>query len=110
MLTTQQLSNVLETTQRTVLETTVELRTRNHELEKALTNLVALVDQTRIDSDGRWPERGDSCIKCTAGVFNEGLCPVHAAKKLLGLLSDTTPEWRRQELARKYGGPDSDGR
>ncbi len=86
MLTTQQLSNVLQTTQQVVLDTSLELRNRNHDLEQALSNLVVSIETMITDSDGQWPKKDDGCIHCTSGVFNIAICPFHKALKVLGRL------------------------
>ena len=59
-----------------------------HELETALNRMVLAFENTRADTDGRWPALDSGCIECTQGAtpdeFNTGLCALHNAKRLLG--------------------------
>jgi hypothetical protein len=88
MLTTRQLSNVLDTTAQVVLETELGLRKRIHELEVVLNRMVLAHENTMSESDGQWPQPDTGCIECTVGTvpdkYNTGPCAYHSAKRLLG--------------------------
>lgn len=63
---------------------------REHELTATLNRMVQLVENTLIDTEGKWPAMDAGCIDCTHGTvpdkYNTGPCAFHAAKRLLGQL------------------------
>ncbi len=60
---------------------------RIQQLEVVCGRLVKLVEDTEDNTEGRYPGPEPSCNECTGGCTpidrDKGLCPVHAAKKLL---------------------------
>lgn len=56
-------------------------------LEAALARMITMVDDSRADSEGRYPTLDSGCVMCTEGVtpdqFNTGLCAYHSDQHIL---------------------------
>lgn len=80
-------AGITEYLHRDVLRAAVEIL-RQPDLRQALTDLVALIDRMRDNSNGRWPEPDLECAACAQGCGQTTrLCAVHAAKQMLAVKS-----------------------
>lgn len=56
-------------------------------LRVLVADLVAIIDEVRDDTDGRWPLPEPGCIDCTQGATpdrsNTGPCVYHRARRML---------------------------
>lgn len=57
-------------------------------LARLVADLVAQIELSQSESEGRYPQPDHGCIHCTAGtvpdIHNTGPCAYHRARKLLG--------------------------
>lgn len=56
-------------------------------LRSITASLLKVIDDTRANTDGKWPEPDSGCIECTQGAtpdrFNTGPCAYHRGRQML---------------------------